>query len=103
MIFITCFKPYSFKSNDLFSAWLLQWLIDTGRKYINTMVTKIAETSNKFNRQICLQYDNIVKRTSYQAENTRELVELIDYVERLKCGEMLQLLVGFTEYFVHLY
>ncbi|KAK3779700.1 hypothetical protein RRG08_013655 [Elysia crispata] len=69
-----------------------QWLVDTARQLIGTMVQKIAEMSNKFNRQICKQYDNIVKKSSYQAENTRELVQLIDYVEGLKVGEMHSLL-----------
>ena len=74
--------------------YIPQWLVDTARQHIDTMVQKIAEMSNKFNRQICKQYDNIVKKSSYQAENTRELVQLIEYVENLKVGEMLQLLVS---------
>ncbi|KAL8620383.1 hypothetical protein ACOMHN_013008 [Nucella lapillus] len=48
------------------------------------MVTTSRETPNCFNRGICKQYDTIVKKSSYQAENTKELVDLISYVEELK-------------------
>ena len=58
------------------------------------MVKKIMETSDKFNRGICSQYDTIVKKSSYQAENTKELVDLIEYVESLKVGELLELKVS---------
>ncbi|XP_076448252.1 dynein axonemal heavy chain 3-like [Babylonia areolata] len=68
-----------------------QWLITKARELINVMVTKIMETSDRFNRGICKQYDTIVKKSSYQAENTKELVDLITYVEELKVGEMLEL------------
>ncbi|KAK6993742.1 dynein heavy chain 3 axonemal, partial [Biomphalaria glabrata] len=68
-----------------------QWLVDTARRFINTMVGKVTETNNKFDRQICFEYDAIVKRCSYQAENTRELVQLQDYVESLKVVQLLQL------------
>ncbi|KAK7495478.1 hypothetical protein BaRGS_00013176, partial [Batillaria attramentaria] len=70
---------------------LNQWLIDKARALVQVMVTKIMETSDKFNRGICGQYDGIVKKSSYQAENTRELVQLQDYVENLKVGELLEL------------
>ncbi|XP_059151071.1 dynein axonemal heavy chain 3-like [Physella acuta] len=68
-----------------------KWLVETARKHIDTMVKKITDMSSKFNRQICSQYDVIVKKSSYQAENTHELVQLQDYVENLKVGELLQL------------
>ncbi|PVD24893.1 hypothetical protein C0Q70_15383 [Pomacea canaliculata] len=68
-----------------------QWLIDKARDLNNIMVRKIMDTSDKFNRQICSQYDTIVKRSSYQAENTQELVKLQDYVEGLRVGELLEL------------
>lgn len=71
----------------------LQWLIDTARKHINTVVTKVVDASIKFNRQICAQYDTIFKKSAHQAENTRELVQLQDYVENLRVGELIKLLV----------
>ena len=58
------------------------------------MVQKIMDTSDKFNRGICHQYDVIVKKSSYQAENTKELVDLIAYVESLRVGELLELKVS---------
>lgn len=73
------------------SSW--QWLVDKARDLNNLMVRKIMDTSDKFNRQICSQYDTIVKRSSYQAENTQELVKLQDYVEGLRVGELLELKV----------
>ncbi|KAK7101862.1 hypothetical protein V1264_020178 [Littorina saxatilis] len=70
---------------------LNQWLVDKARELINVMVKKIMETSDKFNRGICKQYDTIVKKSSYQAENTKELVDLIEYVETVKVEELYEL------------
>lgn len=50
--------------------------------------------SRDFNKGICRQYDTIVKRVAQQAENTEELVQMQNYVENLKVGELLQLKVG---------
>ena len=73
---------------------MFQWLIDKARELVDVMVKKIMETSDKFNRGICRQYDTIVKKSSCQAENTKELVDLIEYVESLKVGELLELKVS---------
>lgn len=58
------------------------------------MVTNICNMSRDFNKGICRQYDTIVKRVAQQAENTEELVQMQNYVENLKVGELLQLKVG---------
>ncbi|XP_069141245.1 dynein axonemal heavy chain 3-like isoform X4 [Argopecten irradians] len=68
-----------------------KWLIDRARYLIEILVTNIMDTSHKFNRGICKQYDTIVKSVAMQAENTEELVKLKNYVESLKCGELLEL------------
>ncbi|XP_067685210.1 dynein axonemal heavy chain 3-like [Haliotis asinina] len=68
-----------------------KWLIDRARSLIDIMVNKIIATSLNFNRGICKQYDQIVKNSAQQATNTEELVRLIDYVENLKVGELLEL------------
>lgn len=72
---------------------VLQWLIDRARYLIEILVTNIMETSHKFNRGICKQYDTIVKSVAMQAENTDELVKLKNYVENLKVSELLELRV----------
>lgn len=61
---------------------------------IGIMVTNICNMSRDFNKGICKQYDTIVKRVAQQAENTEELVQMQNYVENLKVGELLQLKVG---------
>ena len=58
------------------------------------MVTNICNTSRVFNQGICSQYKNIVKKLAEQAENTEALVNLQNYVENLKVGELLQLKVS---------
>jgi dynein heavy chain len=58
------------------------------------MVTNIANRSRNFNKGICKQYDTMVKKVAQQAENTEELVQMQNYVENLKVGELLQLKVG---------
>ena len=57
------------------------------------MVNNIVNHSRKFNRAICTQYDNIVRRVTAQSEKTEELVKQIDYVENLRVGELLELRV----------
>ena len=77
--------------------WLCwQWLIKRARHLIDIMVTNICNMSRGFNKGICKQYDTIVKRVAQQAENTEELVQMQNYVENLKVGELLQLKVGTT-------
>ncbi|XP_065937642.1 dynein axonemal heavy chain 3 isoform X7 [Magallana gigas] len=68
-----------------------QWLIKRARYLIGIMVTNICNMSRDFNKGICRQYDTIVKRVAQQAENTEELVQMQNYVENLKVGELLQL------------
>ena len=68
------------------------------REIISQMVQKVLDTSDVFNRGICCQYDAIVTKCSYQAEDTKELVDLTDYVEYLKVGELLELKVSQINY-----
>ncbi|XP_022099330.1 dynein heavy chain 3, axonemal-like isoform X3 [Acanthaster planci] len=67
------------------------WLIARADDLANIMITKIVNTSRKFNRDICSQYDNIVRKITQQSESTHQLVSLQEYVDGLWVGELLQL------------
>ena len=58
------------------------------------MINNIMDTSQKFNRSICTQYDHIVKKITSQSETTDQLVRQQDYVERLRLGELFELNVS---------
>ncbi|ESO88893.1 hypothetical protein LOTGIDRAFT_125424 [Lottia gigantea] len=68
-----------------------EWLIERARSLIDKMVSNIMTTSVEFNRAICDQYKQIVKNNAKHAETTEELVELQNYVENLKIGELYEL------------
>ena len=68
-------------------------MIQRARDLSLVMVNNIVNHSRKFNRAICTQYDNIVRRITAQSERTEELVKQIDYVENLRVGELLELRV----------
>ena len=68
-------------------------MIQRARDLSLVMVNNIVNHSRKFNRAICTQYDNIVRRVTAQSEKTEELVKQIDYVENLRVGELLELRV----------
>ncbi|XP_055958183.1 dynein axonemal heavy chain 3 [Patella vulgata] len=68
-----------------------KWLIDRARSLIDTMVTNIMTTSVEFNRSICDQYKLIVKKNAQHAETTESLVEMQEYVENLRMGELYEL------------
>ena len=68
-------------------------MIQRARDLSLVMVNNIVNHSRKFNRAICTQYDNIVRRITAQSEKTEELVKQIDYVENLRVGELLELRV----------
>ncbi|XP_041348477.1 dynein heavy chain 3, axonemal-like isoform X2 [Gigantopelta aegis] len=70
---------------------LNQWLINKARALINMLVQNIINTSIKFNREICKEYDQIVKKAAQQAESTEELVKQTEYLENVKVGELYQL------------
>ena len=69
-------------------------MIQRARDLSLVMVSNIVNHSRKFNRAICIQYDNIVRRITAQSERTEELVKQIDYVENLRVGELLELRVS---------
>ena len=69
-------------------------MIDRSRHLVQRMVNSIIATSEKFNRSICKQYDNIVKKITEQSESTDQLVKQMKYVEGLRVGELLQLKVS---------
>ncbi|XP_052058680.1 dynein axonemal heavy chain 3-like isoform X1 [Mytilus californianus] len=68
-----------------------KWLIERVNFLTDVMVTNIKEMSKTFNTGICEQYNTILTKVSVHPENTEELVRLKNYVENLKCGELLQL------------
>ncbi|KAL4226016.1 hypothetical protein ACF0H5_014003 [Mactra antiquata] len=72
-------------------TYLNQWMIDRARHLVKRMVDTIMATSEKFNRNICKQYDGIVKNITKQSEKTDQLVAQMKYVESLRAGELLQL------------
>lgn len=53
----------------------------------------MVQISRKFNRAICSQYETILQKITTIPENTAELVQQQDYVERLESGELHQLKV----------
>ncbi|XP_030856161.1 dynein heavy chain 3, axonemal-like [Strongylocentrotus purpuratus] len=68
-----------------------RWLILRSRDLADIMISKIVNTSRVFNRGICGQYDQIVRKITSQSETTHQLVKLQEYVDRLTTGELLQL------------
>ena len=69
-------------------------MVDRSRELAGVMITNITTISSKFNRSICTQYDSIVNRITAHAECTTDLVQLQDYVDRLRVEELLQLRVS---------
>ena len=67
--------------------------MDQAEYLTNKMVCKVSSVSNQFNRSICNQYDNIVKRITAHAESTCDLVSLQNYVDSLATGELRDLKV----------
>ena len=57
------------------------------------MIRKITNTSRTFNRAICGQYDQIVRKITSHSETTHQLVSLQEYVDKLTTGELVQLKV----------
>ncbi|XP_075130611.1 dynein axonemal heavy chain 3-like [Leptodactylus fuscus] len=68
-----------------------QWMIDRTRQLTNIIINKVATTSEKFNRKICQQYDGIVTKITTIAESTSALVELQDYIHKLRTVELLKI------------
>ncbi len=83
---------FAFQLN-LHNIILFQFLIKRARGLINVLTTHIMETSRKFNRGICTEYDTIVRNITAQSETTDELVRQQDYVENLHVKELLHLRV----------
>ncbi|KAM4746905.1 dynein axonemal heavy chain 3-like [Rhinophrynus dorsalis] len=68
-----------------------QRMIDHTRQLTNIIINKVATTSEKFNRKICQQYDGIVTKITAIAASTSALVELQDYVDKLRRVELLEI------------
>ncbi|CAH2277605.1 Hypothetical predicted protein [Pelobates cultripes] len=68
-----------------------QLMIDHTRQLTNIIINKVATTSEKFNRKICQQYDGIVTKISTIAASTFALVELQNYVDKLRSVEILEI------------
>ncbi|KAM9311612.1 dynein axonemal heavy chain 3-like [Gastrophryne carolinensis] len=66
-----------------------QWMIDHTHQLTNIIISKVASNSEKFNRKICQQYNDIVTKISAIAESTTALVDLQNYIDRLKSEEFL--------------
>ena len=67
----------------------------------NIMINKIVSMSRKFNREICSQYDGIVRKITSQSQSTDQLVALQDYTDGLRVGELLHLKVGREDPLTH--
>ncbi|KAG8578269.1 hypothetical protein GDO81_010439 [Engystomops pustulosus] len=68
-----------------------QWMIDRTRQLTNIIINKVATTSEKFNRNICQQYDGIVTKISAIAESTSALVDIQDYIRKLRTVELMEI------------
>lgn len=77
----------------------LQWMSERTRQLSNIIINKVVTTSEKFNRKICQQYDGIVTKITTIAESTSALVELQDYILKLRTVELLKIKVSSLLYF----
>ncbi|XP_063786085.1 dynein axonemal heavy chain 3-like [Pseudophryne corroboree] len=68
-----------------------QRMIDHTRQLTNIIINKVATASQKFNRKICQQYDGIVTKITAIAASTSTLVELQNYVDKLRTVELLEI------------
>lgn len=68
-------------------------LVERARSLGQIFTNDVSSKSSKFNREICTQYDNIVRNITRQSVTVSELVKQIDYVDGLRVGELLQLRV----------
>ncbi|KAM8971996.1 dynein axonemal heavy chain 3-like [Pelodytes ibericus] len=68
-----------------------QQMIDHTRQLTNIIINKVATTSAKFNRKICQQYDAIFTKITAIASSTFALVELQDYIDKLRSVELLEI------------
>ncbi|MEE6480199.1 hypothetical protein FKM82_012486 [Ascaphus truei] len=68
-----------------------QRMIDHTRQLTNIIINKVATASEKFNRTICQQYDGIVTKITAVAASTFALVELHNYVDKLRSVELLEM------------
>uniref|UniRef100_A0A8C5PIE1 AAA+ ATPase domain-containing protein n=1 Tax=Leptobrachium leishanense TaxID=445787 RepID=A0A8C5PIE1_9ANUR len=68
-----------------------QLMIDHTRQLTNIIINKVGTMSEKFNRKICQQYDDIVTKITAIAASTFALVELQNYVDRLRSVELLEI------------
>lgn len=82
-------------SNIIFTltfVWL-QHLIERARSLAGTLISHVEMNNRTFNRDICHQYDMIVRKITSHSETTSDLVAQRDYVERLECEDLLDLRV----------
>lgn len=63
-------------------------MIDRTHQLTNIIINKVASMSMMFNRNICWQYDGIVTKISAMAASTSALVELQNYIDRLRSKEL---------------
>ncbi|XP_068129764.1 dynein axonemal heavy chain 3-like [Hyperolius riggenbachi] len=70
---------------------LNQRMIYHTQQLANIIINKVASTSVKFIRKICRQYDGIVIKISTIASSTSALVELQNYIDRLRSTQMLEI------------
>uniref|UniRef100_H3ANA7 AAA+ ATPase domain-containing protein n=1 Tax=Latimeria chalumnae TaxID=7897 RepID=H3ANA7_LATCH len=68
-----------------------QWMIDRTHQLANIIINKVVTASEKFNRKICEQYDGIVTKITSIAESTSALVDLQNYADKLRSGELVEL------------
>ncbi|ELT89912.1 hypothetical protein CAPTEDRAFT_157693, partial [Capitella teleta] len=66
-------------------------LIERARSLAGTLISHVEMNNRTFNRDICHQYDMIVRKITSHSETTSDLVAQRDYVERLECEDLLDL------------
>ncbi|XP_043943753.1 dynein axonemal heavy chain 3-like [Protopterus annectens] len=70
---------------------ITQCMMDRSRQLANIIINKVATVSEKFNRNICKMYDAIVTRITSILESTSALVQLQNYVDKLRSGELIKI------------
>ncbi|KAG2469298.1 DYH7 protein, partial [Polypterus senegalus] len=68
-----------------------QWLLDRTQHLTRIIINKVVSDSEKINRSICHQYDEIMRKMTGPIGSTEELVQLQTYVDELWSGDLLQI------------
>ncbi|XP_051776026.1 dynein axonemal heavy chain 3-like isoform X1 [Erpetoichthys calabaricus] len=68
-----------------------QWLLDRTQHLTRIIMNKVVSDSEKINRSICHQYEEIMRKVTGPIGSTEELVQLQNYVDELWSGDLLRI------------